>query len=197
LFHCTIGNDYVVLQQSEARALVADITNDPIAALAYNSSDRQVRREHERALIRHLRLLSRSDPDTFRRRYVFRSEWGPESVVTLLALLDGHRRLAKYIDCDEIDRWGTFSADPAIQADYRPPPSLHLLLLSQSGLLHRRRKVLADIEVRVRDLEHVFGTTQGVVAMTRFAKLTFALDGFSSERRIRNRRSESGQRDLF
>jgi len=191
MFHCSVGGNYIVLQQDEARSLFAELSGNSGSALMYNVKDpsgsgRRVAR-NERAIIRWLEMMHAEDPESFRRSYVFRSAWGVEAVPALLALLDGHRRLFSYTDCHEIDRWTSFSADAQLLPEYAVPESLSVLLLRPTGLFRRKRRVIATLEIPTWDIEHVFGTVHEFVVMTRFTKLRFSRDGLASERRVRRR----------
>ena len=196
MFHCKIDGDYIVLHDFEARSLFSEATGDPAEAMIYNmrmvgpGAKKRVQRNY-RVIIEHLRHRKREDPDLFHRSYVFRSNWGPESLISLFALMDGHRRLAPYADCAELEEFDAMAADPTTLPDYSLPKSVRILLHSVCGLRRKRRTVIAEYQLLVRDLDHVFGTTKEFVVMMRHQKLKFTPDGLIVEARIRSKEGKT------
>jgi len=188
VFHCTLGDDYIVLLDQEARSVLFEATGEAGRSLAYNMKDfdgssRTATKNYEE-IIRSLTVLRAKDPEAFRKRFIFRSCWGRDGIVAFLVLADGHRRLFSYMDSPEIEELDHASSDPALSMDYRPPSRITVSLFSKSGLLGRKRTVIAEITILSTDVEHVFGTTHQFVLMTKTQKLKFTPDGLLVEPRV-------------
>ena len=193
MFHCKIDGDYVVLQQGEVRSICMRLTGSAVGALAYNMRDlygnASRARANEQLIIRHLRELKAADPESFRRAFVFRSDWGEGALPTFLALVDAQRRLGFPVECSEIDRWTRYSSDPLLAQDYEPPAVVVLSLLSSGRLIFRKR-IIANLEIPLWDIEHVFGTASTFILMTKSSKMIFSVEeGLSIERRPPRQRS--------
>lgn len=188
VFHCTLDDEYIVLLDQEARSMLFGATGEAGRSLVYNMKDfdgssRTANKNYEE-IIRHLAALKANDPEAFRKRFIFRSCWGHDGIVAFLVLADGHRRLFSYFDSPEIEGLDRASSDPALSTDYRPPDHITVSLLSKSGLLGRKRTVIAEITILSSDVEHVFGTTHHFVLMTKTQKLKFTPEGLLVEPRV-------------
>jgi hypothetical protein len=180
VFHFTLDDDYIVLLDREARSVLFEVTGEAGRSLLYNMEDldgsSKTANKNYEEIIRRLTVLKARDAEAFRKRFIFRSCWGHDSIVAFLVLADGHRRLFSYMDCPEIEELDRASSDSALSIDYRPPDHITVVLLSKSGLFGRKRTVIAEITILSSDVEHVFGTTHQFVLMTKTQKLKFMPD---------------------
>ncbi len=187
MFHCTLDGDYIVLLDREAGSVLFEATGEAGRSIVYNMEDldgsSKTANKNYEEIIRHLTVLKARDAEAFRKRFIFRSCWGRDGIVAFLVLADGHRRLFSYMDSPEIEELDRASSGSALSIDYKPPDHITVSLLSKSGLLGRKRTVIAKITILSSDVEHVFGTTHQFVLMTKTEKLKFTPDGLLVEPR--------------
>lgn len=187
MFHCTIDDEYIVLLDPEARAILLDATGNAGKALTYNmldlSSGTKSMDKKRDVIIQRLQKLKSEDVESFRKKYCFRSMWGEDSIYALFPLMDGYRRLFSWADIPELINFAEALAMPGSIYDYVKPDFITLCLQSRQGLLGRKRCTILSWEIPTDSIEHVFGTTRNFVMMLKAHKIVFSELGIEVESR--------------
>ena len=189
MFHCTIEDEYIVLLDPEARAILSDATGDAGRALTYNMLDlgggTKSMDKNRDVIIQQLQKLKSEDVESFRKKYCFRSMWGEDSLYALFPLIDGYRRLFSWADIPELNNFEEALAMPGSIYEYVKPDFITLCLQSRWGLLGRKRCTILSWEIPTDSIEHVFGTTKNFVMMLKAHKVVFSELGIEVESRSR------------
>ncbi len=94
MFHWSHGDVHVVLTDDEELALVREVTPSGWDRAGYHTSA-VMRRRIEQKMFRHLEASLASDPDTFHRRFVFRSCYGDAAHMIFPILLSAYGRITR------------------------------------------------------------------------------------------------------
>ena len=187
MFHCTIDDEYIVLLDPEARAILSDVTGDSGRALTYNMLDSDGKKgsmdKNCDVIIQQLHKLKSEDVELFRKNYCFRSMWGEESIYALFPLIDGYRQLFSWADIPEVSNFAEALAMPGSIYDYVKPDFITLCLQSRLGLLRRKRCTILSWKIPTDSIERVFGTTKNFVMMLKTHKIVFSELGIEIESR--------------
>jgi len=187
MFHCTIDDEYIVLLDPEARAILSDATGDPGRALTYNMLDSNGKKgsmdKNCDVIMQRLQKLKPEDVELFRKNYCFRSKWGEESIYALFPLIDGYRRLFSWADIPEVGNFAEALAMPGSIYDYVKPDIITLCLQSRAGFWGRKCRTVLSWKIPTDSIEHVFGTTKNFIMMLKAHKIVFSELGIEIESR--------------
>ena len=187
MFHCTIDDEYIVLLDPEARAILLDATGNAGQTLTYNMLDlgggTKSMDKNRDVIIQQLQKLKEEDVESFRKKYCFRSMWGEDSIYALFPLIDGYRRLFSWADVLEVDDFARSLTMPGSIYDYVRPDIITLCLRSRLALLSRKRWTILTWKIPTDSIEHVFGTTKNFVMMLKAHKVVFSEVGIEIESR--------------
>ena len=187
MFHCTIDDEYIVLLDPEARAILSDATGNEGRALTYNMLDlggaTESMDKNRDVIIQQLQKLKSEDVESFRKKYCFRSMWGEDCIYAFFPLIDGYRRLFSWADVLEVDDFARALAMPGSIYDYVRPDIITLCLRSRLALLSRKRRTILTWKIPTDSIEHVFGTTKNLVMMLKAHKVVFSELGIEIESR--------------
>ena len=187
MFHCTIDDEYIVLLDPEARAILLDATSNAGQALTYNMLDlgggTKSMDKNRDVIIQQLQKLKSEDVESFRKKYCFRSMWGEDSIYAFFPLIDGYRRLFFWADVLEVDDFARSLAMPGSTSDYVRLDIITLCLRSRLAVLSRKRWTILTWKIPTDSIEHVFGTTKNFVMMLKTHKVVFSELGIEIESR--------------
>lgn len=187
MFHCTIDDEYIVLLDPEARAILLDVTGNAGQTLTYNMLDlgggTKSMDKNRDIIIQQLQKLKSEDVESFRKKYCFRNMWGEDSIYAFFPLIDGYRRLFSWADVLEVDDFARASAMPGSIYDYVRPDIITLCLRSRLGLFSRKRRTILTWKIPTDSIEHVFGTTKNFVMVLKAHKVVFSELGIEIESR--------------
>ena len=107
MFYWNQRGTYIVLTDAEEKELVRELADSPVDVIGYDTSA-ETRRKYEKRMFQFFRDLSEHDPETFRRRFVFRSCYGDEARVIFPALLDAYGRATRRAT------FGNWGGDPLL-----------------------------------------------------------------------------------
>ena len=187
MFHCTIDDEYIVLLDPEARAILLDVTGNAGQTLTYNMLDlgggTKSMDKNRDIIIQQLQKLKLEDVESFRKKYCFRSMWGEDSIYAFFPLIDGYRRLFSWADVLEVDDFARALAMPGSIYDYVRPDIITLCLRSRLALFSRKRRTILTWKIPTDSIEHVFGTTKNFVMMLKAHKVVFSELGIEIDSR--------------
>lgn len=108
MFYWSHHDTHVVLKDDEELTLVRELSDGPEDSLGYHTSV-TTRKKLEKRVFSYFERLLRDDPESFRRRFVFRSCYDDEAQMMFPVLLDAYGRITRRAT------FGKFGDLPAIE----------------------------------------------------------------------------------